>query len=136
MKVSNYMTSTKSFVLALLILLVAVSASAQTIQLPGHYLIPFGGVVYTHTQPATVTVVNGTLVWHIDVFDTNGVYQGSMITTWGLSTDTPLLPADYDGDGYDDLAVYRHSDHTVYVRRSHCDTLGFWGCYYILRAPQ
>ena len=38
-------------------------------------------------------------------------------TQWGLPTDR-LVPADYDGDKKDDLAVYRASDGAWFIRRS------------------
>lgn len=103
---------------------------------PGHYLIPFGGVVYTHTQPANVAPSPNGLVWTMLVFDTAGVYQGAMVLQWGVNTDLPLPAQDYDGDGYDDPAVFRASARAILVKRSSCpNNQGFWGCEYTLTVP-
>ncbi len=44
-------------------------------------------------------------------------YQSAEIVFWGLDSDK-LVPADYDGDGIDDVAVYRPSDGVWYIRKS------------------
>ena len=47
----------------------------------------------------------------------NNNYAWITQDSWGLGTDVPV-PADYDGDGIVDLAVFRPSDGNWYVRRS------------------
>ncbi|HVG28855.1 MAG TPA: VCBS repeat-containing protein [Pyrinomonadaceae bacterium] len=50
------------------------------------------------------------------------------IVNWGLSTDK-LVPADYDGDGKTDVAVFRPSDSNWYILRSSTNTMQVvnWG---------
>ncbi len=47
--------------------------------------------------------VNGSMIWHI--YQSSGGYKA---LNFGLFTDTPI-PADYDGDGITDIAVFRAS---------------------------
>ncbi len=125
--------------LALAVGAVAVKADTVVAFVPGHYLPPFVAVAYTHTQPVSVTIQDGLLVWSFGVFDLNGVYQGQSPLQWGIDTDVPLSANDYDGDGLDDPAVYRASNKTVYVLRSGCPVpawqTGFWSCTYVLTLP-
>jgi hypothetical protein len=55
-------------------------------------------------------------------------YGFDQAITWGLATDV-RVPADYDGDSITDVAVWRPSNGTFYVRRSSDHTLQVfpWG---------
>jgi hypothetical protein len=51
-----------------------------------------------------------------------------MAEAWGLASDTPV-PADYDGDGKTDIAVWRGADTNWYIQRSsdHQTQIVSWG---------
>jgi hypothetical protein len=56
-------------------------------------------------------------MWWIWKSAAGGAAEG---VPWGMRGDVPL-PGDYDGDGEDDLAVYRRSTGNVYVEADGCD---------------
>lgn len=60
-------------------------------------------------------VVYGNGQWRISKSTDN--YQSGEIVFWGLNDDK-LVPADYDGDGIDDIAVFRPNDGVWYIRKS------------------
>lgn len=59
------------------------------------------------------TFVDG--VWRISTSMSG--YQSTVTVNWGLAGDLPVS-ADYDGDGRDDLAVFRPSNRTWYIQNS------------------
>ncbi len=64
------------------------------------------------TNPAVAHVYNG--VWYFYILKSNGSVDGIV---WGGNGDLPK-PADYDGDGIFDIAVYRPSEQKTYIIRS------------------
>ena len=54
----------------------------------------------------------------------HGSLFGGLATQWGVTGDVPV-PADFDGDGVDEVAVYRPSDQTWYSQTSGLATQ--WG---------
>lgn len=62
-----------------------------------------------------VRVSNGNAVWYIR--PSNGVAPNTVTVAWGNSGDH-LVPADYDGDGKTDIAVFRPSEGNWYIRNS------------------
>ena len=66
-------------------------------------------------KPADLTVVgDGTNVWKMQSSDGAGSFSA---VEWGLPGDV-RVPADYDGDGIKDIAVWRPSNGNWYVLRS------------------
>lgn len=65
-----------------------------------------------------------TLNWHIIDSGTNHSFS----TIWGIVGDK-AVPADYDGDGKTDIAVFRPSNGTWYIRRSKTNDIQavIWG---------
>jgi hypothetical protein len=49
-------------------------------------------------------------MWYV-----RGSLGADIFTLWGISTDVPV-PGDYDGDGKDDVAVYRNG--VWYINKS------------------
>lgn len=67
------------------------------------------------TKPADLTVVGGgTNVWKMQSSDGAGSFSA---IEWGLPGDV-RVPADYDGDGIKDIAVWRPSNGNWYILRS------------------
>ncbi|MFN8390478.1 MAG: VCBS repeat-containing protein [Bdellovibrionota bacterium] len=62
--------------------------------------------------------------------------QGLTNVQWGLYGDVPV-PADYDGDGRDDIAVWRPTDGNWYIQYSKTNTIGVvqWGSGYFGDVP-
>ena len=57
--------------------------------------------------------------WYVSLSNMNGypVFQGPYAInglSFGINTDIPLI-GDFNGDGYDDMAVFRNSDNKIYV---------------------
>jgi hypothetical protein len=82
-----------------------------------------------------VRAVNGQLIWYI--LEADGGGTGAAAIDWGLPGDI-ATPGDYDGDGRQDIAVWRPSANPdtnfFYVRRSSNNVLqtfewGFQGDY-------
>ncbi len=90
---------------------------------PGHY------VADSPMQPAEARpTVSGYWEWHVGVFTgAPPAFQEQYILTWGLSSDSISPAKDWDGDGLDDIAVYRPSSLTWYVLKSNCAG-GRWTC--------
>lgn len=101
---------------------------------PGAYVDGYGGFEFEGLQPAIVTkgYSDGLLHWKILVYSLVDHHkEGEFNFTYGLDTDV-VVPAarDYDGDGYDDPAVFRPSNDTWYVLKAYCgpeETLR-WAC--------
>ncbi len=102
------------------------SHTTAPILVPGHYLAG------SAAQPAEArATLAGQWEWHIALEND----QGAAIVTFGLASDVVVIPSrDYDGDGYDDPAVYRLSDQTWYVLKSDCPG-GTWTCSAALTVP-
>jgi Fungalysin metallopeptidase (M36)/FG-GAP-like repeat len=63
---------------------------------------------------------NNNGLWHYILATT--LWSGGTNFNWGTTGDTPV-PADYDGDGIDDLAVFRPSEGNWYIRRASGGTI-------------
>ncbi len=101
-----------------------VFADAETdILVPGtYYTSTDDNVTTTYATPAVVRVVGGAYEWHIGAFlKQDDTYVGQVITTWGLSTDKIVSGHDFDGDGLDDITVYRPGTGAWLVLKSSCN---------------
>ena len=79
-----------------------------------------------------VTFRPSTGTWYVRYSSANFTTGGS--TAFGASGDTPV-PADYDGDGRTDLAVYRESTSTYYVLGQYAVGFGTSGDIPVLKQP-
>ena len=70
------------------------------------------------TEYSIIRPTGGQYVWHS--YAGNGNFLP--VVTWGVTGDI-ALSGDYDGDGKDDVAVYRPSDSTFYIVRSTDSTI-------------
>ena len=63
------------------------------------------------------------------ILNSNFNYGFDEAISWGLAAGDKRVPADYDGDGKTDVAMWRQSDGVFYVRQSSNGTLGAfkWG---------
>jgi hypothetical protein len=87
--------------------------------LPGDIAVPGD---YDGTGFTDVAVFRpSTGVWyilHVTGYDSQTFYTGNpIVVEWGLATDIPV-PADYDGDGKTDIAVFRPGNGVWYILQS------------------
>ncbi len=90
------------------------------------FLAIAAGVTSTVSAQADLTVIRpGNNVWYTTAGDNASGYSA---VKWGVEGDVPV-PADYDGDGILDIAVWRPSDGIWYINRSTDGSVAYfsWG---------
>jgi hypothetical protein len=113
---------------------VYVSTDTQTesdVLVPGTYFaFPERNAFAT---PAVARVLDGSWQWRVGVFDPDYDfdYVGTIEVIWGLSTDRIVPAHDFDGDGLDEITVYRPATGVWYALRSSCE----FTCYTAFSVP-